>query len=469
MSYSSGESIALVGKTAPIIKRVDVLVCGGGVAGFGAAIAAAREGSRTLLIEQQGFLGGALSASGMAQWGIGIPKMSGLAQEVRDRLVDAGRAFGERVLAIDPEGFKDTSFEMCEEAGVELILFTSIVDVVMEGENVRGVVIHTKDGPRVILAKVIVDATGDADVCALAGVPYVTGREHDGKMRPISLLFRVGNIELGAVAKYIDDNPHDFLRDPGRHLVDLPGKQMRVVGFFSAARRARERGELDADCHYVRLEDVLVDRGIAMVNTTRVYDVSGLDPRDLTRAMTAGRKQLHQILNFLVSYIPGFENAFLIDSAPALGVRETRRIRGEHLLTEDDIATDQDFHDVIFRTHMRHMPGREVHSPDAGEGSAEDLTHTVEVMPITSFDVPYRALVPLKVNGLLAAGRCISMTQEADRWLRNQPQAMLTGQAAGIAAAISAANGTNPREVNVKQLQDALREREVEVPSRIGH
>jgi hypothetical protein len=451
----------------PILSTTDVVVCGGGVAGLSAAIAAGRAGSRTMLIERDGFLGGALTSALMSQWGNGSPNMSGLGAELRDRLVQSGGAFrGESVISIEPEAFKDLAFAMCEQSGVELLLFTEVVDVVMDGKQICGVVVQTKSGPKAIMAKVVIDASGDADIAVSAGAPVVKGRESDGRMRPISLLFRIGNVDIERVVQYVREHPEDFLVDPHRHVVDYEHKALRLIGFFKSVETAKERNELDKDCHYIRLEAVLVDRNMVMVNSTRIYDADGTDPRDLGRAMLEGRRQMHQLFGFLHKYIVGFEDSYIVDSAPRLGIRETRRIIGDYVLTEEDIAEDREFSDTFARTFMRHMPGRDVHSPDAGEGDVSDDVYRTSVMPVTGFNMPYRILLPQKVEGLLVAGRCMSVNQEADRWTRNQPPLILAGQAAGVAAALSVARGINPRELDPKILQKGLGKDGVMLPER---
>lgn len=441
----------------PILSTTDVVVCGGGVAGLAAAIAAGRTGVQTMLIERDGFLGGALTSALMSQWGNGSPNMSGLGAELRDRLIQSGGAFrGESVISIEPEAFKDLAFALCEQAGVELLLFTEVVDAVMDGERISGVVVQTKSGPKAIMAKVVIDASGDADIAVAAGAPVVKGRESDGRMRPISLLFRIGNVDIERVVRYCREHPEDFLVDPHRHVVDFEQKALRLIGFFKSVEEAKRRNELDKDCHYIRLEAVLVDRRMVMVNSTRIYDADGTDPRDLGRAMLEGRRQMHQLFDFLHKYIVGFEDSYIVDSAPRLGVRETRRIIGDYVLTEEDIGEDRAFPDTFARTFMRHTPGRDVHSPDAGEGAVTDDVYRTSVMPVIGFNLPYQILLPQKVEGLLVAGRCMSVNQEADRWTRNQPPLILAGQAAGVAAALSVARGICPRELDPKILQEML-------------
>lgn len=209
--------------------------------------------------------------------------MSGLAAELVQRLERVGGAFRGRVIPIDAETLKDVALEMVTRAGARILLFALIADVVMEGSRVRGAVIHTKAGLRAILADVTIDATGDADMAFLAGAPCVKGRESDGRMRPITLLFRMGNVDIDRVAQFVRDHPEDFLGDPNRNVIDPDSKLLRIFGYYSQVRAARECGELDPECHYVRLEVVFVDRRVVTVNSTRVYDVDGTDPFDLTR------------------------------------------------------------------------------------------------------------------------------------------------------------------------------------------
>lgn len=453
----------------PVVSQSDVLVCGGGMAGIGAATAAARNGTDVLLLDQNAFLGGTSTAAGMAQWGNSAMMMTGIVAELADRLVRAGAAYLGRVIPIDSEGLKDVAYAMVSESGARILLHAYISDVVMSDNRVRGVLIQTKSGPRAILAGVTVDATGDADVAFHAGAPHVRGRETDGKMRPITLLFRLGNVDIPRVVRFVKDNPQDFLGDPGRNVIDPDRRLLRIFGYFSQVQAARERGELDPECHYIRLEVVFVDRRMVTVNTTRVYEVDGTDPFDLTRATEDSRRQMHQLISFLRRHAPGFEDAFLIDSAPSLGVRETRRIVGEYVLTEEDISANTPFRDSIARMQMRHIPGYDVHSPDAREGAPEDMVNRSAVMPVTGFNFPYRSLVPQRIDGLLVAGRCVSVTQEADRWTRNQPPCILTGQAAGTAAAIAIRSRVQPRSVDIELLQASLRAQGVDIGEITDH
>lgn len=460
-------SAGVIGPEGPIetVGSVDVLVCGGGVAGLAAALAAARSGARTMLIEAQGFLGGALTAGGMTQWNAGAPKLSGLAEEIKNRLVANGGAIDGSVIPIDSEAFKDLAFALCDEAGVSLLLFTQITDVVLDGNRVAGVTVATKNGPKAVRGGVVIDATGDGDVVHASGAPTVRGREADGRMRPISLLFRIGGVDIPRVAAYAQGHPDQFLVDPDRNIIQMDRKLLRLVGYFDAVKNAQKEGRLDEDVHYIRLESVDVDRGTVMVNNTRVYDIDGTNPFDLTRAMRDARVQMTELVTFFRADIEGFENAYLVDSAPTLGVRETRRAIGEYVLTEYDIETDVEFPDTVFRTYGRHIVGYDVHSPDAGEGASTDDFYRTRILPVIGYNVPYRVLIPKTVDGLLVAGRCISVTQEADRMTRNQTQCILTGQAAGTAAALSIKSGLGVREISYELLRQALKGQDVALPA----
>ena len=232
---------------------------------------------------------------------------------------------------------------------------------------------------------------------------------------------------------------------------------MRLDGFFSLTEAARARGEIHKNCHYLRLHGIIRSgRGVITINSTRIYNVDGTSAEDLTRSYLEGQRQIQQLAAFLQKSVPGFEESNLLDSAPTLGVRETRRIRGEYLLSELDIATPTIFPDAIARVYAHVPTGVEIHSPDAGEGGANDIYVRGLKLDMREFFVPYRSLVPLQIEGLLVGGRCISVTHEADSSTRTQPVCMSTGQAAGIAAAISSQKGGQPRQLDVQLVQQEL-------------
>ena len=448
-------------RRTPVAADVDVLVCGGGAAGFAAALAAARTGASTLLVELNGFLGGVATAALVSEFGgqAGYDHMSGIAREMADRMIAKGQATPGRFrTSFDAEGFKTTAVQMLREARAHMLFYTLVTDAIVEGGAVKGVIAENKSGRQALLGKVVIDTTGDADVAARAGVPFVKGRESDGRMRPISLFFRVGNINVQELLRFMTENPQQFAPDPAKNIMDLDRDppMVRPLGFFDLVRRAKENGDYPEECHFLRLDNLDLARGIVTVNTTRVYDADGTVAEDLTRAYIRGQEQMETLAAFLKKYVPGFANSYIVDVAPVLGVRETRRVRGDYLLTEDDIVGDMVFPDVIGVPGHRHTPGQPVHNPDGFEGAPNDEGHRRLIDDLWVYGIPFRSLLPAGVENLLVAGRCMSATHEADGYTRVIPTCMITGQAAGTAGALSALEGITPRQLNVAKLQANL-------------
>lgn len=442
----------------PVVRDVDVLVVGGGAAGIGAAVGASRAGARTLLVERNGFLGGVATAVMMTTWNVPSRCLAGISRELFEGLLKRGGAIdGGPTIPYDPETFKEVAEGACLEAGVELLYYTSMAAPLRDGDTLHGVVVENKSGRQALAAQVTVDCSGDADVAAAAGVPCVKGREKDGKMRPLTTLFRLGNVDIRRVVEYARAHPDQFTADPNFQILDLDRGLVRISGFFDLVAEARARGELDKDCHYIRFEGVFPDRGTLFVNTTRVYGRDGTSAWDLTEGSIEARRQMDQLLRFLVLKVPGCERAFRIDASSVIGVRETRRIRGEHLLTEEDILAGRAYDDTVVKAWRHHGAGRNWHSPDGAEGAPSDPTYRTMTTELQSFEIPYGCLVPLEVEGLVAAGRIISQTHEADMWTRGMYCCVMTGQCAGVAAALAARDGVAPRRLSVPALQRELR------------
>ncbi len=439
----------------PIAAKADVVVAGGGPAGLAAAVAAGRCGANVLLIERYGFLGGTATAALMTAWNANIETTTGFARELIERLVRTHGAIVGPATVFDPEALKFIALEMIDEAGARLLLHTTAAAPVIEGETVVGVVTENKSGRQAVLARVVVDCTGDADLAAAAGVPCVKGREHDGKMRPMSLVFRVGGLDVPPLVAFARAHPEDFTADPTFHVLEPERGLVRLFGFFREVEEARRQGRLDKDCHYLRFESVDIRHGTAFINSTRVYGLDGTDAADVTKGEIEARRQMAQLLAVLRT-LPGCQHAFLIDSAASIGVRETRRIRGEGLLTEEDIAAGRSYHDTIARLFRRGAIGRETHSPDGGEGAAGDVAWRTLHWPLVSYEVPYGVLVPQRMEGLLVAGRTISQTHDADKYTRSMHCCFVLGQAAGVAAAMAARAGVHPRAVDRRKLREAL-------------
>jgi FAD-dependent oxidoreductase family protein len=470
-------------RRVPVAHDADVLVVGGGPAGIGATIGAARAGARTLLVEKQAFLGGVATAVMMTTWNVPSSTLSGVPAELLAGLLAEHAAVdGGPTIPFDPETFKDVAERLCLEAGVALRYYTSFSSPILSdaelgsptdssgsrsspSRTLAGVVVESKSGREAITARVVVDATGDGDLAASAGVPYVKGRETDGKMRPLTVLFRLGGVDLPRVVDYARAHPDQFTADPNFQILDLDRGLVRISGFFDLIAAARERGELDRDCHYLRFEGVLPDRGTLFVNTTRVYGADGTSAADLTRATIEARRQMADLLRFITAHVPGCERAFRIDASPVIGVRETRHIRGQHVLTEEEILDGATYPDTVVNVWRHHGPGRNWHSPDGGEGAAWDPTYRTMTTGLVRFGIPYRALVPLGVDGLLVAGRAISQTHEADMWTRGMYCCAMTGQCAGAAAAIAARRQVLPRAIDVGTLRAELARQGLDVGS----
>ena len=406
------------------ISEHDVIVAGGGTAGIAAAVAAARNGADTILVERYGFLGGTMTA------GLVNPFMTfhagkeqiikGIFQEIIDRLKDTG-GYDEKTKAFDSEIMKLVLDQMIKEADVKLLLHTYITDALVTKENIiKGIEAYNKSGRQVVLGKVIIDATGDGDVAVMAGAPYEKGREEDGLTQPMTLNFRMGGV--------------DVERMPSRE---------KINKLFD---EAKAKGEIK-----IPRENVLyfptTRRGEIHFNTTRIVKVDGTKADDLTYAEIEGRRQMAELIKFLKEKVPGFENAYLLMSAVQVGVRETRRIIGEYVLTGEDVIKARKFSDVIARGSYP----IDIHSP-TGEG-----TVIKKLPPGESYDIPYRCIVPKKVENLLIAGRCISCTHEAQAAIRVIPIVVAIGQAAGTAAALAAKLHASLREMNVPLLQEALK------------
>jgi hypothetical protein len=443
----------------PVAREVDVLVVGGGISGVLAALAAGRCGARTLVVERYGSLGGTGTAAMMNLFYVPYAASRGLVRELFDRLIARGGAVPGEFVVYDPELYKVTALEMLAEANVDVLLHTLVSDVVMEGRTLRGIVVENKSGRQAILSRVTIDASGDADVAARAGARHIKGRESDGKMRPMTLIFRMGGVDVPRLVEYARTHPEDFSPDPLQYMLDIEHGMIRIFGFFKLVEEAKARGELWPECYYFRLESVMPERGVLTINATRVYGVDGTKAEDLSRAEIETRHQMIQLAAFARKYIPGFENAFILDSASTIGVRETRRIRGEHVVSEEDILAGRHYDDVIAVDANQQNPRQQGgHPPDGKEGGPQDVEARELIARMFVYEIPYRALVAADVEGLLVTGRSISVEHHADVYTRNQGCAMVTGVAAGVAGALASAAEETPRDVDVAAVQTRLRE-----------
>ncbi|WP_435156292.1 FAD-dependent oxidoreductase [Amycolatopsis sacchari] len=420
----------------PVTTTADVVVAGGGPAGFCAAVAAARAGARTVLVERGPFLGGtatgAMVASFMGFYWRTALVAGGIGHEITRRLVDAGGATGftpyilaeasenplrVRTFPFDPEVLKLVLDDLAAEAGLDVRLHSQAVDPVVSEGSVRGLVVQGRYAPEAIGAGVVVDATADAVVCRTAGcaVENPQGRH---ERQPMTMMARLSDVDI-------------------QRFRALPREEKRRL-----ARLGVAAGELAQQLLSLVSSPSGHDAFILM---TRVSGLDGSDSEELTRAEIAGREQVRRVISFLRREVPGFENAHLSGIAPWIGVRETWRVMGDHLLTESDVLSGRQFPDAVAQA--------------GGPLDVHDNTNGLTLVePPAPFSVPYRSLLPRGVERLLVAGRCLSATQAAMGAVRHMGTAMATGQAAGAAAALATQLGIPPRAVPADRLQALLRE-----------
>ena len=467
----SQSQVVVSDQAIPVAREVAVLVCGGGVAGIAAATAAARSGARTLLIERAGFLGGTATGSAMGLLVIPASELVGFPREFFARLAkEQGAGLGD-VVPWDIEAYKWTALDILTEAGVELLLYTWVSEPLVQDGRLAGVIVDNKSGRQAILAKAVIDATGDGDVAARAGLPFVKGREEDGAMRPMTVMGRIGNIDLNRFKEYIDHHPDDFSQDDGRRVVDLEQGIVRIDGFFSIVEKAKASGLMDPamPVNYLRFSGVNpaghADRAVLICNSTRIYNVDGTDAADITRAEIEGRRQLRDIVNVCRRLLPGFEHSFLVDTSAFMGVRETRRLKGRYTLTYPDIVAGKRFDDSIAVMTSVDYGTAEIHGPDfAHEGSVNDEWARKLALKLMRFEFPLSCLVSDHCANLVVAGRCASVTHDVEKFSRNMAPTGLMGQAAGVFAACMAQRpGADWSRPPVQEIRARLAEQGVPV------
>lgn len=447
------------------VYTYDLVVVGGGSAGVMAAVAGARMGLKVALVERYGFLGGTLTAAmvgPMQSFHAGETQVvKGLAQEVVDRLQAAGASPGHvpdpidycsSITPFDYEGLKRVLQEMCVEAGVDLWLHTLFLDAAVEHGRIRHIRVWQKDGPKELAARFFVDASGDGDLAAAAGVPFQVGREEDSLPQPMTMIFSVGGVDWDEVFDYFQEHPEELQHPVAIH-GQIDPERLRRLPFrgFSAfpalLEQARAAGEFSIPRQRILVFESLRP-GEAIVNTTRVQGLSSLKGLELARAEVEGRRQVWELVEFLRRRVPGFQKVHVIAVAPQIGVRESRRIAGEVQVTQEDILVGRQFPDAVAYGAYP----IDIHDPATAKNKTRRLPEG------EYYSVPYRALVPKAAENLLVAGRCLSASHEALAALRLSPFAMAMGHAAGVAAALALEAGVAARDVDPLRLRQALGE-----------
>ena len=437
-------------RTLPVYGEYDVVVIGGGPSGLAASVSAAKHGARVLLVERYGFLGGMGTAGGVTNFaGLYGRKNGEMLQVVRgvvDDLMSRIDALGGlndpqdgmqgriRVRSYDVSAFKCAADQMLVAAGVRILFHAWAAAVVMQGQTIEALVVETKSGRQAIRARRFIDCSGDADVAQFAGVPFELGDGHGSGLYPTTM-FRIGHVQateaLAAVGEFKAINTlmeQSQVRSPGRYNFPREGAILRPQKNATEWR----------------------------ANVTQIGNASGTamdatNAQQLSDGELEGRRQIAEYFSFLRQEVPGFSNAAIVDIAAQIGIRETRRIRGEYVLSGEDILSSATFDDTIGINAWPmelHAAGRIDWQFPRNWASTEGRVYN---------DLPWRMLVPVGVDILLVAGRCASMTHEGQSAARVSGGCFVMGQAAGTAAALL---GSSQRliQTDVGQLQNALRQ-----------
>ena len=448
------KQIMIQPKTIDISFETQVLVVGGGPAGIGAAVSAARNGQKVILLEKRGFLGGNITACFVENCNYFLKdtpfRSEGIYAEIEKKAYEKygnDNVRQRNKFAFSSEYLKVFLDEFVTESGVQILFHSFVNDVVMNGDHIEAVIIQTKKGPMAVKADIVIDTTGDADVSFAAGVPFEQGREEDGLCQPGTVSLRL----TGADTKALLENG-DRLLEIGR--------------IFKEDYRA---GKTGLPCKRQDLPFGRLTAGgqISYVNYSCVYGLDPTDIRDLSRGEMQCRQYVMDIYRYLKANFEELKNTEVASIAPEIGFRDSRRIDGMYHLTIEDMESRRHFDDVI-AVFPRFY---DMLAPDAnmdGDGKVEGkgyVGHIYEpVVDDRTFEIPYGSLVPKAVDNLLAAGRCISADHVAESGTRAISLCMMTGEAAGAAAAVAIRSGKRPAEICVKELQQILKAQNIHLP-----
>ena len=438
----------------PVSYECDVLVCGGGTAGFAAALAAARNGAKTILVEKKGYVGGTLvNGAGPLHSFFNLYQaypeaektqlVRGIAQELVDRLMERKASLGHleqkkggnydsSITLIDWEAFKSLAFELLEEEGVELLTHSVVAGALTEGNRVEGIIIQGKSGREAIRAKVVVDTTGDGDVAAMAGC----GFQKNHQATSVGMPFGMTNVDMVRLVGWLEERGliTQLVRgDKGSErddVIRLGFELKKVPEFTEFMEKNGMWGPLGFSLH---------ENEFTYINSASVRNVDATDTGELIKAEKQLRREVSTLAEMLREHIPGFERAYVSWTPDGAGVRLTRIIECEHDMALEEIVNGQRFEDEVFLYGFH------------------DCAPGITIREGKWYGFPYRALIPKGTEGLLVAGRCVTSTWEAHMSTRNTVSCMAQGQAAGTAAALCAQEGIGLRNLDVHRLRRTLK------------
>lgn len=458
-------------RKTPIIAETDVLVVGGGPAGLSASIAATREGVKTMIIERYGYFGGVITQAmvGTIAWyryaktvdagGIGL-EFEKLAKDVNGSINVFGNIKNKEMIKtleqegliingkptyeiLDTEMFKFMADKLVQDANITPILHCWAVDTIMEDQTIKGVITESKSGRQAILAKRVIDATGDADIAYYSGVPFRKSPKNE--LMEVTVNYGCSGINIGKFLMYIYLNPGK-IGDWGH----TSGKEESSFSTYLVEpfNKAKEAGEIPKDVDIESFWTNYTDAGeITSFNGIHMTDIDPTDVWDLTKAEIEGRKRVMWAVEALKKYTPGFKKARLRTIGASLGTRESRKIKGEYDITEHDVRNQGRFEDSIGIC------------PEFIDG------YGIAIMPTTGryFQVPYGIIVPQKVENLLVVGRCVAGDKISHAATRQMCCCIVTGQGAGVAAAISYKDNVSCRDVSMSKVQTSLKKQGVRI------
>ncbi len=417
------------------MERYDIIVVGGGIAGSAAALSAARAGQNVLLIEKSNALGGTATnclVNPFMPYSYNDPETNekvalsrGIFTEILERLRECNCLYEYHDLEFDTafneEYLKLILNRMLIQAGAKLLFHSCLVESTINEGHIESITVVNKSGKQTYYADCLIDATGDGDLAAMSGCSFQLGREEDNLCQPMTLCFRVGNVDVDA---YIQNDRKEAIR-----LYKEYKEAGRIKNVYEKILTFRHPS-----------------KGVLHFNSTRIVKKNPVDAMDITEAEIEAREQAFELFAFMKEHVPSFKDAILLSTAASIGVRESRMIEGEYTLTQEDLLNLTKFEDSIAAGNY----DIDIHNPE-GSGTTHHYFKSGEY-----YTIPYRCLTPKKTDNLLVAGRCISATHEAQASCRIMPICFCLGQAAGTAAALATKNKTGVKSIDIKELRTKL-------------